>query len=391
MVKPFQLRNIYFLLLLIILPFVCLGQVTFDDDITVGKALRMPSQILGEERRIWIYTPNGYDQTTTRYPVLYLLDGETHFQHAVSTVQFLSRNARIPQMIVVALPNVNRNRDFTPTAIEALPNSGGCVNFIRFMKEELFPYVENNFRTQPYRILAGHSLGGMFSVYLLFSNSEMFQAHLAMSPYLMYDNNYVLNQAVETLTKPMAFNNFLYMTIGAESNYFETLGKFTDLLENKKPQGLLWHFQKMTAEDHGTIPLKSLYDGLETLYQGWQISPEIADLGFTAIQDHYRKLSAKFNYEIQIPEYVLNNLGYRFMGQNKAELAIEIFRQNVELYPNSANVYDSLGEGFENAGKFDSAEENYKIAIRKGQDNKDPNLPVYKQHLDRISEKKSNK
>jgi predicted alpha/beta superfamily hydrolase len=123
---------------------------------------------LGEERQIMVYLPDGYDQTTTKYPVLYLLDGRTHFQHASSTVQFLSRNGRIPQMIVVAIVNVDRTRDFTPTNMENRPKSGGAKKFIKFIQDELFPYIEGNYRTLPYRLLEGHSLGGMFSIHVLF-------------------------------------------------------------------------------------------------------------------------------------------------------------------------------------------------------------------------------
>ena len=103
------------------------------DEIVLGKTIRLNSEVLNEERQIMVYLPTGYEQSGTKYPVLYLLDGRTHFQHASSTVAFLSRNGRIPQMIVVAIVNVDRTRDFTPTNMENRPQSGGAKKFITFL------------------------------------------------------------------------------------------------------------------------------------------------------------------------------------------------------------------------------------------------------------------
>jgi predicted alpha/beta superfamily hydrolase len=357
------------------------------EDITIGKSILLQSKVLGEERQIMIYLPPGYEQTRTKYPVLYLLDGRAHFQHASSTVQFLSRNGRMPQMIVVAIVNVDRTRDFTPTTTENRPKSGGAKKFITFMQDELFPFIEKNYRTVPYRLIEGHSLGGMFSIYVLFEHPDMFQAHLAMSPHIMWDNNYTLNQSIEKLQEPMNFKNYLFITLGDEPNYVEPLGKFTNLLETKKPNGLEWHYTVMEKDNHGTVPLKSLYDGLETLYENWPIKAAVANQGIKAVEDHYKKLSDQYGYNVEIPENMLNNIGYRTIGQKKFDLALEFFLHNVKLYPESANVYDSLGEGYEAASKLDLAKENYEIAVKKGTESDDNNLAIYKEHLDNVTKK----
>ncbi|MEE4312101.1 MAG: alpha/beta hydrolase-fold protein [candidate division KSB1 bacterium] len=374
------------LVFVISVPVSTLAQ-TKSEDVTIGQSIRLESKALGEERRILISLPDRYDQTATKYPVLYLLDGRAHFRHASSTVQFLSRNGRMPQMIVVAIVNVDRTRDFTPTNVANRPQSGGSEKFIAFMQDELFPYIESNYRTLPYRLLEGHSLGGMFSIHVLFEHPDMFQAHFAMSPYIMWDDNYCLTQAIQKLQKPLVLNNFLYITIGDEPDYVEPLAKFTGALETKGPDGLEWHYKIMNNDNHGTVPLKSLYFGLETLYKDWIIKAEDADKGIAAIENHYKKLTDKYGYKVDIPENVLNAMGYRVMGQEKTDLAIDFFLYNVKLYPNSANVYDSLGEGYEAAGKFDLAKKNYEIAVEKGTETDDQNLGIYKEHLDKIIQK----
>ncbi len=375
----------------------CLGLILFIpiaitaqsnvEDVILGKSITFKSDILGEDRQIMIYLPTGYEQTGTNYPVLYLLDGRAHFQHASSTVQFLSRNGRIPQMIVVAIVNVDRTRDFTPTSMDNRPQSGGAKKFISFMQDELFPYIEKNYRTAPYRLLEGHSLGGMFSIHVLFKHPQMFQAHFAMSPYIMWDGNYNLFQANKKLQNPMEFKNFLYITLGNEPNYVEPLKEFTTLLETKKPKGLEWHYTVMDNDNHGTVPLKSLYNGLELLYENWALKAAVADQGIDAVHDHYNSLSAKYGYKVEVPENVFNAMGYRAINQKKIDLAIEYFLHNVKLYPQSANVYDSLGEGYEAAGELELAKKNYQIAVEKGTESGNNNLAVYEEHLDNVTQK----
>jgi len=296
----------------------------------------------------------------------------------------------MPQMIVVAIVNVDRTRDFTPTNMENRAKSGGVKKFIAYLQDELFPYIEENYRTSPYRLLEGHSLGGMFSLHVLFNYPKLFQAHFAMSPYIMWDDNFVLNEAIKKLQEPLDFQNYLYITLGDEPRYVEPLGKFTDLLETKKPNGLEWHYTVMDNDNHGTVPLKSLYNGLETLYEDWMIKASIADQGIKAVEDHYKKLTEKYGYKIDIPENVLNTMGYRAMGREKNDLAIEFFLHNVKLYPKSANVYDSLGEGYEAAGNLELARKNYEIAVEKGIESNNNNLAIYKEHLEKVTKKINN-
>ena len=133
-----------------------------------------------------------------------------------------------------------------------------------------------------------------------------------------------------------------------------------------------------------------MYNGLETLYENWIVEPEVADQGIKSVVDHYSKLTAKFGYNIEIPENVINALGYRAMGQQKIDLSLEFFQYNVKLYPESANVYDSMGEGYEAAGKLKLAAKNYELAIQKGKSVNEATLAIYKQHLDNVTKKLNN-
>ena len=99
---------------------------------------------------------------------------------------------------------------------------------------------------------------------------------------------------------------------------------------------------------------------------------------------HYSNLSDKYGYEVNPTEGAINAIGYQHLGKNEYESAIEVFKYNIELYPKSANVYDSLGEAMEKSGRTDVAIENYKTAVKLGTKGNDRNLQVYKQNLERV-------
>lgn len=374
-----QARYLFLSLLFIFNSFVIAQDSS--EDIIIGKRRSIYSKVLAEERPLLISLPANHDQTPAGYPVIYVLDGDAHFQHATSTVDFLAANGFSPDMIVVAIPNIDRNRDFTPTHMSVRPTSGGADKFLKFMSQELFPYIEANYNTRPYRILMGHSLGGMFAIYTLFHYPDMYQAAIAVSPYLAYDGKIVLQKTDKILKKSMELNRFLYITLGNEPNYTSTLGSLQQLLTRHAPKGFIWKYQEMPQDHHMSVPLKSLYSGLEELYQDWRLPQSVSDQGLPEVKGYYRALSDRFGYAIEAPENIVNQVGYRMLQQNRHQEAIEFFMYNVEKHPESANVYDSLGEGYEAIQKYEQARENYELAAEKGHKLMNPNTNIYLQHL----------
>lgn len=363
------------------------------DKIYLGQLNKLQSEILNEERIILVYTPTGYEQSETKYPVMYLLDGTYHFHHVTGIVDFLTREGRISNMIVVALVNTDRTRDFSPTRDisnrgSRFETAGGAENFLEFFEKELIPYVNKHYRTKDYRILVGHSFGGLFTVNALLSRPEMFDAYVAISPTFWWDDNYLARKARPFFKQSPDLRKFLYISMGNEGQLMtESAERFTLLLESEAPEGLVWHYDFMGDEDHGSTPHLTIYKALEDLYDGWELPPGLLDSTVAAVHEHFLKLSNRFGYEIDVPEAVLNMMGYTALGQENFDKAIKIFKLNVKKYPNSANVYDSLGEGYEAMGEFELARENYALAVEKGEIIADPNLPIYKQHLENMQDK----
>jgi uncharacterized protein len=363
--------------------------------------LTIKSEVMGEERVILVRTPAGYERGTARFPVLYMTDGDAHMAHTSSTLSFLARNGRVPEMIVVAIQNTDRTRDLTPTKADAklpttgqprFPTSGGADRFLKFIETELIPQVEKQYRTQPFRVFAGHSFGGLFAVNALLTRPELFNAYIAVSPSLQWDDEVMLKRAEEFFRNRKEFRKTLYFTLGNEPGGIgEGFVHFKELLTRLRPQGFEWSAEKMDDEDHGSVVLRSHYAGLRKIFEGYQLPRDAANGdvvgGLPGAEAHFKRLSQKLGYDMAVPENLINEIGYRLLFADKTEEAIAAFKTNVERYPNSANVYDSLAEAYEKAGRLDLARPNYEKAYALGTESKDPNVAVFKANLARVSEK----
>ena len=361
--------------------------------------LVLRSEVLGEDRIVLIRTPVGYETNKVKYPVLYMTDGDGHMVHTAATIDFLNRNGRISDLIVVGVTNTDRTRDLTPAKSTdknpagelRFPTSGGADNFLKFFETELIPEIEKEYRVQPYRILAGHSLGGLFAIHSMISKPGLFNSYIAVSPSLQWENGEALKRATDFLKKQKEMKATLFVSLGDEQGGIrENFDSFKELLSKTNIKGFEWQAERMADEDHGSVVLRSHYFGLRKVYDGWQPlrDPKTVVVGgLKGAEEHYKKLSEKFGYSIPVPEILINQMGYQFLNDGKSEEAIAVFKLNIERYPASANVYDSLAEAYERQGRLDLAEPLYDKAQTLGQQNNDPALATFKANYERVHAK----
>lgn len=162
--KGYIMKNQPIFALAIVLLFIGSGMAT--EPLVMGSRFSIASKILDEDRGVQVYLPDGYQSGTNHYPVLYQMDGDYNFHHVTGMVAFYSEIGLIPEMIVVGISAQQQShyiKNLTPPHTEAARN-GRSNLFLRFITEELTPMIEKNYRTRPYRILSGHSVGGLFVV-----------------------------------------------------------------------------------------------------------------------------------------------------------------------------------------------------------------------------------
>jgi predicted alpha/beta superfamily hydrolase len=385
------MKKAFLLMLLLILANQTEAQEK-DLAIKIGEKFRLHSRVLNEDRPYWVYLPESYNsknQSPEAYPVLYLLDGDALFHTATGVVEFMSRNGndQIPELIIVAVPNTDRNRDLTPThslinqigkESKSLASSGGGDAFLKFLQEELIPWIDASYRTLPYRILAGHSMGGLLAIHALITAPAAFRGVLAMDPSLWWDKQIVVRKEKEFLANAKGLSNGVFISlantpqIGAFNNprlNEETVRTFARALETNS-HGVRSKLEYFEAEDHGSVPLLSLYDGLLFIFDGYRpVWASFLDPPAN-ITTHFKTVSERIGVELLPPEQLVNSMGYSLLYElREVDKAIGLFKLNVSLYPKSFNAYNSLAESYLVKGDRALAVTNYETSLRLNPEN----------------------
>jgi len=240
----------------------------------LGSIEEIHSNILSEKRTLNIYLPAGYNDTT-RYPVIYLLDGsaDEDFIHIAGLVQFLNFPwvNILPNSILVGIANVDRRRDFTfPTTIEKdkkdFPTTGRSKEFINFIESELQPFIEKKYKTTASKTIIGQSLGGLLATEILFKKPTLFSSYLIVSPSLWWDNESLLLAKPEILkpnfTKPVS----IFVAVGKEEKeMIADAKKLVSIIDAYHKKNIEINFEYLPNEDHGTILHNAVYKGFEKM------------------------------------------------------------------------------------------------------------------------------
>ena len=332
------------------------------EEVVIGRWESIRSEILQEERRILVSTPLGYaSEPDATYPVLYLLDGLSSFHQVVGTTTHMAMRGQMPPVVIVAVANNDRARDFSPPSDNpeiraALPGGGGAEDFLGFLREELFPHVEAHLRCAPFRILHGHSSGGLFSTYAMLHAPETFDAYFAISPSLPYDRGALVTEAPAFFAEHPACDRFYYLTLADEEGPMAIqFAKMVGVLEQHAPASFRWGSMHLPDEDHGTTVLRSTYHALAILFADWRAADAFVGSDFAKVRAHFEGLTKRYGYPIAAPEGPVNTLGYEYLQAGDAARAREVFEYNAAHHPGSANVHDSLGECLEKLGDDEAA------------------------------------
>jgi uncharacterized protein len=368
--------------------FIIHGIAQTDNKIVIGKIDSIQSTILNEKRKIWVYVPGGGAPdiySKQRYPVVYLLDGDGHFSSVVGMMQQLSTvngNMICPEMIVVGIPNTDRTRDLTPTHIEVDPpymdsasakTSGGGEKFISFIEKELMPYIEKNYPTEPYKMLIGHSFGGLTVMQTFVHHTNLFNSFICIDPSMWWDKQILLKESKKVLsnnkyqgtslflgianTMPEGMNiNKISNDTSAETRHIRSILKLRSYFEQNKQNGLKFQSKYYNDDSHGSVPLITEYDALHFLFDFYPLKMTFKDFTdtTTALLDKYEKhfstVSKKMGYKVKPSEELINSLAYEALGSKHYKKAIGFFKFNIDNYPESFNVYDSMGDYYEAVG-----------------------------------------
>ncbi len=393
----------------------CVKQST---QIIIGHIDSIYSNILGETRKIWIHVPESFkgEKNDRKYPVLYLLDGSSNFYSVTGIIKKLGSpnfNTPLPEMIVVAIPNTNRIQDLVPSHADINLSaddtlyfeSGEGDEFLDFIERELIPYIDKNYPTVPIRTYVGHSLGGLSVINALINKPHLFNNYISIDPSIYWYNYGFTNYADSILNTNIFEGKALYMALAnnmgermeihdilndtsVKTAEFRSDLKFVQSLENNTTNDLNFQWKYYIDENHGSVPLIAIYDGLHFLFH-WYNFEGLQKIYFSAPEmtteellelpkAYFKEVSNHFGYEILPPEKLINSIGIA-LG-HLPEKAFIFFDLNVMNYPNSPNVYNSRGDYYLAIKDTMKALEDFKKALEI--DKKD----FYKEKIEKLEQ-----
>jgi predicted alpha/beta superfamily hydrolase len=255
------------------------------------------SDTRNQDYMLYVQLPAGYEDPSNRdkhYPVIYLLDPYWDFPVVAGARSGLVFDGIVPEYIVVGIGystqgqveegdivNILRQIDYTPVRDTADANTGDAAAFMSFIKSKVMPFVEDSYRIADYRVFAGTSWGGLFSLYLMFENPGMFQGHIAIAPAVGHFHRWAfVKESLFYGADPVhgldpagqALPTRLYMSVGSNDqlgNFTRESIAFSELLKGREYEGLNFKFEVKQNEHHASVKLASFGQALKHAFGGY--------------------------------------------------------------------------------------------------------------------------
>ncbi|MNJ30958.1 alpha/beta hydrolase [Paenibacillus bouchesdurhonensis] len=239
----------------------------------------MHSRVESRKYRIMVSTPS-VPPPLSGYPVFYVLDANSVFGTMAETARLQGscpHNTGVFPAVIVGIGYdtldlfpAERYYDYTPaTSLDyrfrpdgtPLPKQGGAAAFLHFIEEELKPEIEGKYNIdRGKQTLFGHSLGGLFTLYTLFTRSEAFTCYIAGSPSFHW-NKSIIAEAEEMFVNRLqqeVLNAKILLGAGElEQNHISQNSKNARRLAERlamfSSSGISASFKEFEGEGHVTV------------------------------------------------------------------------------------------------------------------------------------------
>jgi predicted alpha/beta superfamily hydrolase len=371
------------LLLALILPASAASQAD-GDPLTLGTYRVLHSGVLGEDRVLQVHLPRGYDSGGLSYPVVYVFYSdwvEGYFAQLVNDLDLLSED-RMPPSILVGVPNVQRYRDLVPWPRAGdRPGEGHAEAFLRFVREELIPWVDAEYRTKRYRVMVGPQAAAVFGVYTLLQAPGTFQAFIVNDPCILdHPERSLCRELVAFSRTPAARGTFFAVgdAVGEDAREAERLEDLRGGLRAQAGEGFHWRVDLDPAWPFFLAPVEARAALLD-LFADYPFPSPGEARGLHEIEAHYDSVSASHGFSVEPSDLVLTLAGNGLMDRGEHAAALEVFTRLTEVYPWSLNGPWGLANLHRVMGDTAAAIRYYEDCVRR-----DPNLTPALEWLRRL-------
>jgi len=338
-------------------------------ELTIGTKYYIKSKILNEDRPVVIALPKDYATSGAHYPVLYLTDGLQNIWHVMGTTEVLARTGSIPPLIIVGIESTNRLRDFTFSISKNNPGSGGGKKFLEFIEKELIPYVNTNYRSASFKVLEGHSLGGLFAATTLIEKPDLFDAFIIMSPAMWWNGEELTQKAKSFFKQNHDLNKALFFGIGTyesgtDYGMRKELKNFVNVISDNKPDELRFEHKEIEKEGHMSSTLLSNYYGLKYVFSDITFPDDIYEnYSDKKFLNHENFIMYKYGKSAKQAAEAYVGLALSLREKEKYQEAITVLERSVEAYPFDVGLMNLLANTLELNKKIEEAILVYKQAI----------------------------
>jgi predicted alpha/beta superfamily hydrolase len=227
------------------------------------------SEKLNEDRKLKILLPKGYsDNDKKAYPIVLVLDADYMFELVAGNTDYYSYWEEIPGVIVVGVnQSETRFEDVMYSEQNSLPIENGA-KFFEFLGMEVIPYIQNKYKTEPFKVVVGHGETANFINYYLLKERPLFNAYIAISPNLAPDMINYLGESIENITSKIFY--FL-ATSDDDVPQIKTASNALNVkLKDVKNENFNYNFQSFEGSGHYTLPSHALPKALESIFLVFQ-------------------------------------------------------------------------------------------------------------------------
>lgn len=217
------------------------------------------SKAAGKTFGLQVLLPASFGRDASKkYPLLVVLDGQWDFKLLASVQGGLFYDKAVPEMVIVGItysgehPDYDTLRvvDLTPVATGDHPGSGGGPKFLTFIESELLPMLDREYRIDDSkRVLLGNSLGGLFTVYAMFTRPGLFSDYVASSPAVTYADDALFATERSFATSGQRLPGHLFIGVGEKEGLTGPVERFIGVMRDGHYPGL--QFASLVAAEEG--------------------------------------------------------------------------------------------------------------------------------------------
>jgi len=319
----------------------------------LGRKYSIRSEIFGADRDIIIRLPPDYAVSGRKYAVLVFLqsNGRDRFAMAAAALDYMNGQGQIPEIALVGIELPEGNFGLVPR--EADGGTESVDRYLRFLAEEVFPFVDKTIRCNGYSILYGASNSGIGALYALLSGRLPCQAYIVSSPMLGWSPNLMAEATKKAFAGPVPGERFLYL-IASDDDFGRVKSQFpgyVKTLQTSAPSWLRWKAETRTNEGH--VPEVDIPLGLRALFPDYNPTETLASVN--EFKRHYELLSRRYGVAIEPPSALLFDAGFELVSSGEVEKGRELFEYFVNRYPWLASAHAGVGFAYGKRGDKDKA------------------------------------